>query len=258
MPKRLSLLLLVVAIATTKLHALDNSFAGKWKLNPDKSVMHDQMKVTPAGTNRYAFDFGGGPEYIVVNGTDQLGLQGSTLAVTPQAPHVWRVVRKEHNGRMQISAIWTLSADGKSLRDDFTGYPSKGSSFTIHYIYTPIGSVSGFAAVWDSTTEKASPAELEVQPYQSSGLSFVNQAQHSTKNMMFDGKDYPVKDANAPAGATSSSRRIHAHTLEFTEKKNGKVSDKQLIQLSPDGKTMTMSIQRARGSKPNVFVFERE
>jgi hypothetical protein len=257
MLKRLFLLLLVVAIATTRLHAANGSFVGKWKLNPEKSTMHDQMKVAPAGANRYAFDFGGGPELIVANGTDQTGLDGSTLAVTEQAPRVWRVVRKQ-NGRMQISAIWTLSPDGNSLRDDFTGYPANGSSFTIHYIYTPIGGASGFAAVWDSTSEKPGRVEIEVQPYQSDGLSFINQAQHSTKNMNFDGKDYPVKDANAPAGAMSSARRVNASTLEFTEKRNGKVADKQHIQLSPDGKTLTMTIQHPNGSRPNVLVFERE
>ena len=31
--------------------------------------------------------------------------------------------------------------------------------------------------------------------------------------MTFDGKDYPVKDADA--GATSSARRVNANTLEF-------------------------------------------
>src|SRR5271163_1309026 len=130
MLKRLFLLLFVVAIATTRLHATNGSFVGKWKLNPEKSTMHDQMKVNSAGTNRYAFDFGGGPEFIVANGTDQPGLDGTTLAVAAEAPRVWRVVRKK-NGRMQISAIWTLSPDGNSLRDDFTGYPSGRPQF--HY-----------------------------------------------------------------------------------------------------------------------------
>jgi hypothetical protein len=256
MLKRVFLLLLVVAIAT-KLHAADSSFAGKWKLNLEKSTMHDQMKVTSAGINRYAFDFGGGPEFIVANGTDQPGLEGTTLAVTAEAPRVWRVVRKK-DGRMQISAIWTLSPDGHSLRDDYTGYSPNGSSFTIHYIYTPIGAASGFAATWDSTSEKPGRVEIEVKPYQDNGLSFINQTLHSTKDMHFDGRDYPVKDANAPAGATSSARRMSASTLEFTEKRNGKVADIQRIQLSSDGKTLTMTIQPASGRKPNVLVFERE
>ncbi len=257
MLKRLFLLLLFVAVVATALRAANGTFVGKWKLNPEKSTLHDQMKVTAAGTNRYAFDFGGGAEYIVVDGTDQPGLEGSTLTVTAEAPRSWRVVRKK-DGRMQISAIWTLSADGNSLRDDFTGYPSNGSSFTIHYIYARIAGTAGFAGTWDSTSEKAQREELEIQPYEGNGLSFINQARHSTKNMKFDGKDYSVKDSNAPAGATSSARRVNASTLVFTEKRNGKVVDTQHIQLSPDGNTLTTTIQPANDRKPNVLVFERE
>ncbi len=76
--------------------------------------------------------------------------------------------------------------------------------------------------------------------------------------MRFDGKDYSVKDSNAPAGATSSARRVNASTLVFTEKRNGKVVDTQHIQLSPDGSTLTTTIQPANDRKPNVLVFERE
>jgi hypothetical protein len=36
------------------------------------------------------------------------------------------------------------------------------------------------------------------------------------------------------------------------------VADIQHIQLSADGKTMTMTIQPASGRRPNVLVFERE
>jgi hypothetical protein len=56
----------------------------------------------------------------------------------------------------------------------------------------------------------------------------------------------------------SSARRVNASTLEFTETRNGKVADTQHIQLSPDGKTLTMTIQPPSGRKPNVLVFERE
>jgi hypothetical protein len=38
----------------------------------------------------------------------------------------------------------------------------------------------------------------------------------------------------------------------------GGFTEKPDFQLSPDGKTLTMTIQRASGRKPNVLVFERE
>jgi hypothetical protein len=33
---------------------------GDWKLNPQKSKLIDEMKVTSLGGNKYFFDFGGG------------------------------------------------------------------------------------------------------------------------------------------------------------------------------------------------------
>ena len=259
MSKRNLLSLLAVSLLTTTLWAADNSFVGKWKLNPEKSILHDEMKVASAGANRYAFDFGGGdPEYIVVDGTDQSSLDGSTLAVTSEGSHTWKVVRKK-DGRTQILAIWTLSQDGNTLHDDFTGYQPNGSTFHLDYLYARTAGTTGFAGTWDSTSEKFdSPVEIEVQPYEGDALSFTNRAQQSAKIMKFDGKDYPVQDKNAPAGSMSSASRIDASTLEFTEKLNGKVTDTQHIQLSPDSKTMTMTIQPASGRKPNVLVFDRE
>jgi hypothetical protein len=44
----------------------------------------------------------------------------------------------------------------------------------------------------------------------------------------------------------------------LTDKIQGKVRDVQQIMLSPDGKTLSMSVQPVGRSKPNVLVFDRE
>lgn len=44
--------------------AADERFVGRWKLNPSKTEVIDQMKVDSLGANKYAFDFGGGAETI--------------------------------------------------------------------------------------------------------------------------------------------------------------------------------------------------
>ena len=63
--------------------AADDPMVGDWKLNPQKSKLIDEMKVTSLGGNKYSFDFGAGPpETIVVDGTDQPGNFGTTFAVT--------------------------------------------------------------------------------------------------------------------------------------------------------------------------------
>ena len=102
--------------------AATDPFVGDWKLNPSKSKVVDVMKVESLGGNKYAFDFGGGAEDIVADGTDQLGVRGTMLSVTVEGPDTWKVVRKK-DGRMLLTATWNLSKDGNTLTDNYTAFP---------------------------------------------------------------------------------------------------------------------------------------
>jgi len=81
--------------------------------------------------------------------------------------------------------------------------------------------------------------------------------QRVTRNVKFDGKDYPNEGPNAAPGATSSVQRRDGRTLVLTDKSNGKVSNTQEIALSPDRKTLTITIGPG-GDKTTVMVFERK
>jgi hypothetical protein len=259
MPKRSLQLLPVACLVAGTLWAANDPFVGKWKLDPSRSKLTDQMKVEAAGPNKYALIFTGtDSETIVADGTDQPGLFGSTLAITVEGPDTWKVVRKK-DGRMLISAIWKLSEDGKTLTDAFTGYQPNGSTFSLDYVYKRTAGSTGFPGTWESTSEKVNSVfEFQIRPYDEDGLSFINPAQNSTKNMRFDGKDYPSQGPNVVPGSTSSGRRVNERTLEMADKINGKITDTQHIELSPDLKTLTMTVQPVGQSKPNILVFDRE
>ena len=64
----------------------------------------------------------------------------------------------------------------------------------------------------------------------------------TTKNMKFDGKDYPVQGQYVFPGTLASGRRVNEHTVEVTDKTNGRVVDKQQIELSPDLKTLDRNL----------------
>ena len=57
------------------------------------------MKVQSLGGRQYTFDFGGGPETIVADGTDQSGLEGTLLSAKQEAPDTWIVLRKKDGHR---------------------------------------------------------------------------------------------------------------------------------------------------------------
>jgi hypothetical protein len=250
--------LLVFSMFTGTLWAASNPFAGTWKLNPAKSKLSDQMKVEAAGPNKYTFIFSGdNSETILADGTDQPGIFGTTFAVTVLSPNQWKVVRKTA-GHITISAIWVLSSDGKTLTDNFTGYRADGSTNNLLYVYTRTAGTSGFAGTWESTSEKVNSSyEMQVEPYDDNGLSFINPAQKITKSIKFDGKDYAAKGPNLPEGYATSGQRLNDLGIELTDKINGKVLDTQQVEVAPDGKTLTITTHIPGHSKPNIQVFER-
>ncbi len=250
---------LVVFLFATTLWAATDPFAGTWKLNPAKSKLTDQMKVEAAGPNKYTFIFSGdNSETITADGTDQPGIFGTTFAVTVLSPNQWKVVRKT-GGRMTISAIWDLSPDGNTLTDNFTGYRADGSTSNLLYKYSRAEGGSGFAGTWESTSEQVNSSyEMQVQTFDDSGLSFINPAQKTTKSINFDGKDYAAKGPNLPAGYATSGRRLGDRAVELTDKINSKILDTQQVEVSEDGKTLTITTHIPGHAKPNIQVFERQ
>jgi hypothetical protein len=252
-------LLLAAWLTTGTLWAASDPLVGKWKLDPSQSKETHQLKIRAAGPNKYVFDFGGGgTETIVVDGTEQPGHSGTTLSITPVDANTWKLVRKK-DGYTVMTAIFKLSADAKRLTDNFTASRPDGWTFSIDYVFTRTAGNSGFAGRWESSNEKLNSVyELEIEPYQGDGLILLLPAEHSSRKMKFDGKDYPVQGAEVAPGSTSSGHRLSDHTLEIADKINGKTTDTQRITLSPDRNTLTMTVQQAGHSKPDTLVFNRE
>ena len=271
MSNRILHLLLVACLATSSSWAADDVFVGKWKVNPSKSKLIDEMKIEAAGPNTFKLTFagtGGETETIVANGTEQPGLQGTTLSVTAKGPNRWEVVRKM-KGRRLLSATWTLSEDGKTLHDDFTQYlPDgltlfstplpNGSTLFMPYVYERTAGQSGVVGTWDSDSAKVSARiELQIQRDEDGSLSFKRSDEGVAKKIRFDGKDYP--DLGAGKDAVSSGRLVNDRSLEITDKTNGKITGIRQIEISTDLKTLTITDREVSLSRPkSILVFDRE
>jgi len=82
---------------------------------------------------------------------------------------------------------------------------------------------------------------------------------HNEWTGKFDGKDYPV--TGDPNSDTRSYKKVDAHTLELTVKKDGKVTVSGRLVVSADGKsrTVTTSGTDAEGkSFKNKAVFDKQ
>ena len=272
MLNRIFQLLLVAGLAKSSLAAANDPFVGKWKVNPSKSKLYDEMKVEAAGANKYAITFGPGEvDTIVADGSDQPALSGSTLSITVRGPNRWELIRKL-NGRTLLTADWTLSEDGKTLNDAFTQYlPSgmtlfsqplpDGSKLLLPYVYERTAGNSGFLGTWDSESAKVKTGiGLQIQPYEGDGLSFKRSDEEIVKRIKLDGTDYPDLDPNGgDKGTAYSGRRVNERSLEITYKSKGKITGSRQIELSTDLKTLTMTERLVGQGRPkSILVFDRE
>ncbi len=260
MLRRTFQLVLVACVVSSSLWAASDPFVGKWKVNPSKSKLNDEMKVEVAGANKYAITFfPGAVDTIVADGSDQPGLRGTTLSIAIKGPNDWVVTRKT-KGRTLLTGYWTLSEDGKTLNDAYTEYAPDGSksSFT-PYVYQRTAGSSGFPGTWDSDSEKVKAGiELEIKRYEDAGLSF-NSPDEMAKKVKLDGKDYPDLDPDEDAGSTCSGRRVNERSLEITDKMKGKITSTRMMELSADLKTLTMTVRVEGQNRPkSMLVFERE
>jgi hypothetical protein len=241
MANRIVQLSLIAALVTGTSWPANDPFIGKWKVNPSKSKLYDEMKVEAAGANRYVLTFGPGQvDTVTADGSDQPALSGTTLSITVKGPNRWEVIRKM-KGRTLLTAHWTLSEDGKTLDDAFTEYlPDgitlfsqplpNGSTLFMPYVYERTAGNSGFLGTWDSESAKVTARlELQIQAYEADGLSFSSSDPTLTKKMKFDGNDYPDLDPNGATGSASSGRRVNERSLEITDKLKGKITGTRQI-----------------------------
>ena len=161
-----------VCLMTGVAWAAGNPFIGEWKLDSAKSRLPDEMKVQSDGGNKYTFDFGGGPETIIADGSEQPGGYGGTLlSVKPQARDSW-IVERRKQGRLLLRATWKLSEDGNTLTDYFRAFGA--SPLSMDYVYRRVGGGSGFAADWQSIKETMnSPYFIRVRAFEGDGLSII-------------------------------------------------------------------------------------
>jgi hypothetical protein len=91
------------------------------------------------------------------------------------------------------------------------------------------------------------------------GVDATGKPTHNEWTGKFDGKEYPVT-GNSTSG-TRSYKRINTHTLELTDKSDGKVTITGKITVSADGKSRTVAITTvdASGKKSSsTYVYDKQ
>src|SRR5437588_9992360 len=108
--------------------AADDSFVGKWKLNPDKSQFTGiPYKIEDVGGNKYNFVFGDDVETIPVDGKDHPTKYDNTWAITKTGANKWKWTRKR-DGKVIAVSDWTVSEDGQTFSSSRESMRPDGST----------------------------------------------------------------------------------------------------------------------------------
>ncbi|HKR28033.1 MAG TPA: hypothetical protein VJS11_11285, partial [Acidobacteriaceae bacterium] len=144
-----------------------------------------------------------------------------------------------------------------TLQDDYTEFHDNGKTVHLIYRYERRGGGTGFAADWVSTSQQVKTRwVVQVRSYEGDGLSIVSSLQETTKNVKFDGRDYP--NPGSQHNVVSSAQRVNERSIALTEKIGTNVVDTEEISVSDDGKTLTMTVHVPRRTEPDVLVFEKD
>lgn len=251
-------LLAVACLLAGTLWAAEDPFCGKWKLNMEKSKFTgDQVKIQDLGGNKYKWTTGTTSDTITYDGTDQPVRFGRTISMAPEGTNTWRMVIKK-DGRVLSSMTHRISEDGKTQTIKGTETKPDGTTSDFTAVWKKAEGGAGWGGTWDETDVKfTSPDEWDIEPYNGDGLTFNTRAYKDTLSMKFDGKEYEEKGPNVAPGSMSSGKRVNAHTLEVTDKVKGEVIDHTKYEVTPDGKTLTLTIRETGQPKALTIVYDK-
>ena len=256
--KRFYSSLALACLLAGTLWGADDPFCGKWKLNMEKSQFAgEQVKIQDLGGNKYKWTVGDRTDTITFDGTDQPVHFGRTISMTPEGKDAWKMVVKK-DGRVLSTMTHALSDGGKTQTIKGTETKPDGTTSDFDVVWKKLSGGTGLAGTWEEADVKfTSPDEWLIEAYEGDGLTFNTPAYQDVLSMKFDGKDYEEKGPNVAPDSASSGKRVNAHTLEVTDKVKGEVMDHTKFEVSPDGKTLTLTIHDAGQKKPLTVVYDK-
>ncbi len=256
---RILILLTAVSLISATARAADDSFVGKWKLNPEKSQFTGlTYKIDDLGGDKYRFAFGDDSETIPLDGKDHPTKFGNTWAITKTGANAWKFVQKR-DGKVTSKDTWSISDDGQTFAITTELKRPDGSTSHDETKLKRTAGASGLAGTWEGAEVKVgSPTTIEIAKWQGNGYSLTNPTYKERQEFKLDGKEYADKGPRVASGTTVSGKQIDDHNIELTYQHKGKTTDTDHWELSTDGKTLTNTISFPGESKPEVDIYDRQ
>lgn len=249
--------IVMLVIAGTAL--AESPWTGKWKMDPSQSKLTGDTVTFASGP--------GGEMSLTSEGrTSKFKLDGQPYKSWSGAESTWKKVDdntfESHwtlNGTDLGTTTWTISPDGKSMKEESKGTTPNGSSFDDNSEYTRVGGTDGLVGSWKSTkTSMSEDRSFEMAADGDKGMQWTIPDIKATVSAKMDGKDYPAEGPTVPKGLTLALTPVSSNSFKMMEKMNGTPLWHGTYTLSADGKTMTVIGSPAKTNEPTTEVYLRQ
>jgi hypothetical protein len=250
-------LFLMVALWTPASFA-QSPFDGTWHTNMNESKISPKPNIAYLSEGWYHCVSCTPPFDVKADGTDQpvTGQSYDTISVKEVDAKTLSYTAKKA-GTIDFEQTRTVSADGKTLMVKTTSHPkSGGPEVTAAVTATLVGpapsGVHATSGSWRISKIQESENGLTTT-YKSNGDELtMTEPTGETYTAKLDGTDAPV--TGAYSYDTVSLKKIDAHTIEETEKREGTVIGVAKITVSSDGKKMTVVYTSKPSERTSTYV----
>ena len=258
---RLYGLLLAGILTGTSAFAATDPFIGTWVYNIQKSPKPTiKYAIKDLGDGRYSLTGSTGITIEVkADGVSIKTPTGATVSFRKLDDHDWEMVRDDGE---KMVRTYNISPDDKTLTLHDVIKDNPGENYETTTRYTRLSPGHSIFGEWQSVSleEKKLGGDLTliVGLFENDGLSFSLPAHKHLNAMKFDGKMYADSGAGDTKGHSSSGKRVNDHVLEIDTQADGKPEESQELNVSADGKTLTIVRRLANSSAVFTMVWDKQ
>ena len=254
-------LFIVPALWAPSISLAQSPFDGAWRTNMGQSKFSPKPNVFYISQGWYHC-VSCSPSYDVkADGQDQAvtGQPFDTVSVREVDPKSIAVTTKK-GGTTVSEQTRTVSANGKTLTVKTTYHPQGGgdpviTESTAALVGIAPSGVHAASGSWRITKVQQSDNGLTTT-FKTTGDELSMSSATGSYTAKFDGKDYPATGAYNYNSV--SLKRIDAHTIEETDKRDGKEVEVSKMTVSPDGKKMTVVATNKLTDRTSTYIAEKK
>jgi len=255
-------LFLAPGLGVPALLQAQSPFDGTWHTNLDQAKFSPTPIDVSLQNGIYDCSSCNPKIHVKADGQDQpvSGQPYDTISVREVDSKSIEIVTKK-NGKPQSEQTRAVSDDGRAMTVRTTTHAENGDqAVTAEATLTRIGSAppgaNGTSGSWLMGKVSRGEHGLNVS-YKSDGDRFsMSTPAGESYTAKLDGKDYPVKGAYFYDSV--SLKRIDDHTIEETDKRDGRVIQVSRMTVASDGKTMTVVSKSALTGRTSTLVAEKQ